>query len=105
MSKYCVVFVTAASPQEGKKVARQILEKKAAACVNIVSGIKSHYWWQGKIETANEVLLIIKTKKSLFTFLETLVKKIHRYTVPEIICLPIEKGSKDYLAWIDSSTK
>lgn len=105
MTKYSVVLITVSSSEEGEKIARQILEKKFAACVNIVPGITSLYWWKGKIETASEFLLIVKTKMSLFDSLMSLVKKIHSYTVPEIICLPIEKGNKDYLDWIRSSVK
>lgn len=102
---YVVVFITCADEKEGEKISQGLVEKKLVACVNLVPKIISRYWWQGKIETASEVLLIIKTKKSLVDKLITEVKKLHSYTVPEIIALPIIAGNKDYLAWIDKSVR
>lgn len=101
MSEYIVVFVTVASRKEAKQISRKILEKKLAACVNIISSISSQYWWKGKIDSSKEFLLIIKTKKELFSKLKDSIKKVHSYTVPEIIALPIVSGNVEYLNWID----
>jgi periplasmic divalent cation tolerance protein len=103
MNKYIVVFVTAPNKLEAKKISAAVLNKKLAACANMLSGIDSHYWWRGKIERAREVLIIMKTSRKLFARLAAEVKKNHSYEVPEIIALPIIVGSKDYLKWIGES--
>lgn len=103
MSRYAVVFVTTGSKKEAKKISQEVLEKKLAACVSIVPSISSQYWWEGKIDSSKEVLLIIKTKKELFGKLKNSIKKIHSYTVPEIIALPIIYGNSEYLDWIDET--
>jgi len=103
--EHVVVFITAPSMEEGKKIARKVVEEKLAACANIVPALHSIYWWQGKIETADEVMLIVKTKSSMVTRLVDRVKKLHSYTVPEIVALPIMDGNRDYLKWIDDSLK
>lgn len=102
--RYIVVFVT--SPRKSyKRITRKIVELKLAACVNIIEGIRSRYFWEGKICEDKEVLLIIKTKGSLFSKLMEEIKKLHPYKVPEIISLPILKGNREYLSWIKQSTK
>lgn len=104
-TKYVVIFVTCANKEEGEKISQGLVKKRLAACVNSIPRITSRYWWQGKIETAEEVLLIIKSKKSLVNRLINEVKKLHSYTVPEIIALPIIDGNKDYLNWINDSLR
>lgn len=104
MEKFIVALVTASSEEEAKKIARVLVEKKLAACVNIIKGVQSVFRWKGKLSEENEVLLIIKTKSKHFKNLEDEVKKLHSYDVPEIIALPIVTGSKDYLFWLDSET-
>lgn len=98
-----VVFITASSEEEARKIAEALLNRRKAACVNIVPNIHSLFWWEGKLDTAQESLLIVKTKASLFTELVSLVKGIHSYKVPEIIALPIVAGSEDYLNWLDNT--
>ena len=105
MNNFIVVFVTVKDRTEAKKLTKALLGKKLAACVNIIPKVESAYWWKGKIEKADELLLIIKTRKSLLNKLIIEVKKNHSYTVPEIISLPITGGNKDYLNWIGESTK
>jgi periplasmic divalent cation tolerance protein len=78
-----------------------LVSKGLAACVQILPGLESHYRWKGKKETSSEVLLICKTRSSLYKQLEKALLKNHPYEVPEIVCLPITKGSKTYLKWID----
>lgn len=102
---YIIVFITAGSKEEAQKIAKGLLENKLAACVNIIENIGSHFWWQGKIDNAQEALLIIKTRKTLFNKLVNKVKSLHSYDVPEIIALPIIAGNKQYLDWLSDSTK
>jgi len=101
--KYIVVFVTASSLSEAKKISDNLLSRKLVACVNIVPKVRSNFIWKGNIDKANEVLLIAKTKFSKFNELKKQVKKNHSYEVPEIIALPIIAGNKEYLKWIDES--
>ena len=100
-----VVFVTAKDQEEAKNIARELVNRKLVACANIVLGIQSIFWWEGKADESMEVLLILKTKKSLFKKVEAAVKALHSYKVPEIIALPIIGGSKDYLKWVNDSVK
>ncbi len=101
---HTIVFITVLSPEEGEKIANSLVKKRLAACVNIVPGLRSIYRWEGKICDDKELLLIAKTTEGLFARLETEVKSLHSYKVPEIIALPIVNGSKDYLDWIDENT-
>ncbi|MDO8491454.1 MAG: divalent-cation tolerance protein CutA [Dehalococcoidia bacterium] len=102
----CAVFlVTASSEEEAKKIAHLLLEKRKAACVNIVPGVISSYWWKGKLESASESLLIIKSKASLADEIVEMVKSVHSYQVPEIVALPIIAGNPDYLAWIGDEVR
>jgi periplasmic divalent cation tolerance protein len=96
-----VIFVTTSSEKEAHKIADLLLKKRKAACVNIVPKVDSSFWWQGKLDSAQESLLIIKTKASLLPEIVELVKAAHSYEVPEIIALPIIGGNEDYLKWID----
>ncbi|MCX6113460.1 MAG: divalent-cation tolerance protein CutA [Proteobacteria bacterium] len=105
MTKYIVILVTAPSRKEAKKIADAVLDKKACACVNIINGVKSLFYWKGKIDNAQESLLVIKTKKTAYRNIEKIIKNIHSYTVPEIIALPIVFGSRDYLNWIENTVK
>jgi periplasmic divalent cation tolerance protein len=96
-----VVFITVGSQEEGRRVATALLEGRKAACVNIVPKVESHFWWQGKLDTDQELLLIVKTKASLVDELISLVKSVHSYDVPEVIALPVIGGNQDYLDWLD----
>ncbi len=100
-----VVYITVPNEEEAARIARALVEARLAACVNILKDIRSIYSWQGKIEDESEVLMIVKTKKSLFKVLSAKVKKLHSYTVPEIIALPIIEGLEDYLKWLKETTK
>ena len=102
-TNYTVVLVTAKDKKEATKIARGLLEKKLIACANIIEGVQSLFWWQGKIDSSKEVLLLLKTKNILFKKVAARVKTLHSYQTPEIIALPIVEGSKDYLGWISSS--
>lgn len=100
-----VVLVTTPDQAQGAVVAEALLSRKLAACVNMLPGVVSRYRWQGAIETATEVLLIIKTRMDLVPALTEAVKAVHQYTVPEIIALPVTGGNAEYLRWIDASTQ
>ena len=104
MTDYIVVFVTAPE-NEAAALAKALVEERLAACVNIVPGLRSIYWWQGKIETAPEVLCIMKTRRNLFETLRDRVRELHSYEVEEIIALPIVAGNLPYLDWIKANTK
>jgi periplasmic divalent cation tolerance protein len=100
---FCVVLITASSSEEAEKITRVLVEEKLAACVSQVPGVKSTYWWKGKVETASEILLVAKTLKTKVKTLIKAVKKNHSYSVPEVIALRIKDGNKDYLKWIQES--
>lgn len=102
---YSVFFITCPNFKSAKKITEHLLKKKLVACVNILPVIKSEYWWKDKIENHSEVLMIVKTKTNLYNQIEREVKKLHPYTVPEIISFKIDKGNKDYLNWISEVTK
>ncbi len=103
-SDYIVVFVTVNNTEEAQKLAQLLLKGRRAACVNIIPGVDSHFWWQDKIDSAQESLLVIKTKASLLPDIIKSVKKNHSSDVPEIIALPVFGGNQDYLDWIDQET-
>ena len=102
---YRVILVTAANKKEARRIAKSLINHKFAACVNIISGMESFFWWKGKIDSAKEVLLIIKSRKEKLPQIIRLVKSIHSYEIPEIISLPITTGFKPYLKWIDESLR
>ena len=103
-SSYIVVLVTTGSPEEAKKISSALLEQKKAACVNIVPQVSSHFRWQGELDSADESLLIIKTRASLLDEIVKIVKELHSYEVAEVIALPIVGGNPDYLDWIGEET-
>lgn len=99
------MFVTAPDHDVGRKLATRILEGKHAACVNIIPSVESHYWWNGTIESSNEVLLLIKTTKDHAAALEKLVLELHPYETPEFVGMAIDFGNKKYLEWISESLR
>jgi periplasmic divalent cation tolerance protein len=103
-SELIIVYITAPAEEEAAGLARALVESKLAACVNIVSNVRSVYSWQGRIEDDRELLMIVKTQRHLFDRLASKVREIHSYDVPEIIALPIVEGSPDYLKWLQEST-
>ena len=95
-----VIYITTGTDEEAQKVAEELLKQRKAACVSILPGVSSIFWWQDKLDSAQEILLIVKTKASLVDEIVRLVTEIHSYDVPEIIALPIVGGNRDYLEWI-----
>ena len=104
LPEFLVALVTCESADRGAKIARGLLDKHLAACVNILPGAKSLYWWEGKIEESAECVLIIKTRESLLGELTAEVKRLHSYTVPEVVAFRIEGGNPDYLRWLADET-
>lgn len=102
---YRLVLCTAPSLRQARQLAGILLEKKAAACISLIPGLESHYCWKNKREKSREVLLLIKTRTSLYRKVEQLLKKNHPYEVPEILALPVEQGLEAYLGWIKKETK
>lgn len=103
--KNCVIYCTVPNEFTGNLIANTLVEEKLAACVNIVPEITSVYTWQDVVQTEKEYLLIIKTQEDLFEKVERTIKSLHENTVPEIIALPIIKGSKEYQEWIVKETE
>jgi periplasmic divalent cation tolerance protein len=98
-----IVLSTAGSEDEARKIARHLVERQLAACVNIVPHVESIYRWQGKVESSGEWLLIIKTTVEKFPEVRGAVRKLHSYELPECIAVNIEDGSLEYLEWLGSS--
>ncbi len=105
MTDKVVVFVTAATRRESKKIACHLVENRLAACVNIIQPMESIYRWEGKIADEKEFLLMIKSTRGIFPELRAEILKIHSYRTPEIVCLSIVDGSRDYLEWITGSVR
>jgi periplasmic divalent cation tolerance protein len=101
MTGKVVVLSTCASADEASRIARHLVEKRLAACVNIVPGIQSVYHWQGAVEESAEFLLVIKSRRDLFDRLKQEIAAVHSYTVPEAVALPIVDGAATYLDWMD----
>ena len=102
-AKFAIVLVTAPDLKIARALAKAALQAKLIACANLVPKIESHYWWQGKIESGAEVLLILKTQKSKLAALEKLVLAQHPYNTPEFLVLPLVAGSQKYLDWLAGS--
>ncbi len=100
----CLIMVTAPKREVATDIAEKALSGKLAACVQLVPGLESHYWWEGKVQCDEEILLLFKTRKELTTDLHKLVVQLHPYDTPEFVELPITGGSQPYLDWIKSST-
>lgn len=100
-----LVLTTVSSLEEGKQLARALVERRLAACVNIIPQIESIYWWKGEVEEAREYLLLIKTKEEAFERLREAISELHSYEVPECISLSVDDGTAAYLNWIDESVR
>mmetsp|Transcript_2374 Transcript_2374/g.6572 ORF Transcript_2374/g.6572 Transcript_2374/m.6572 type:complete len:162 (+) Transcript_2374:381-866(+) len=102
---HAVYYVTVNSKTLGVKIAESLLTDKLAACVNIIPGVESMYWWEGKVETDQELLLMIKSSRALLNQITKRVKEQHEYDTPEVIAVPIVGGSTQYLNWIKENTR
>ena len=101
---FIVVLITAGSVEEGERIAGSLVDNHLVACVNVVPSVKSIFFWEGKTDQQSEVLLIAKSRKALLNQIIEHVKKIHSYSVPEIIAIPVIGGSEDYLKWVEENT-
>jgi periplasmic divalent cation tolerance protein len=100
-SKFRIVLVTGGSTAEARKIAKAVVEKRLAACVNIIGReVESIYWWKGKVESGRERLLMMKTSAERVKELEKEVRRMHSYEVPEFLVMEVEGGSKEYLKWL-----
>ena len=104
MSEALLVFVTIASPEQGEKLAAELVDRRLAAGVNLLPGVQSIYRWKGEIRRASETLLLIKTSRCRFEELSRTIRELHSYEVPQIIAAEIDVGSEDYLRWVVEST-
>jgi len=102
MSEYAIVLITTPDEEMAAKIAKSLVKNQLAACVSIIPQVRSIYRWEGEICDDNEVQLIVKTVTEVFDQVQRVVKDIHSYDIPEIMLLPIENGSEDYLQWIDN---
>lgn len=105
--KNMTLLAVSTAPNEdiATNISKILLENRVTACVNIVSNVKSNYWWNGSIESSTEILLLIKTTEDKYSQLEDLIRKNHPYEIPEIIAFDIKKGFNKYLNWIEDETK
>ena len=104
MERAVLVYTTYPSVVEAEQAGRVIVERRLAACVNILPGMVSLYWWQGAIERGDEVVMIIKTRATLAEAVRAAVRQMHSYTTPAILVIPIENVDPDYHAWITAET-
>ena len=102
---FIVIYCTFPDSGTAEKVASILLNQKQIACANMIPGLESHYWWEGKIQKDREVLLMLKTQNKCFQEVEAVIKKNHPYQVPEIIALPVLQGNAPYLSWIQECVK
>jgi len=101
MTDKIVILSACDSEEQAARLARHLVELRLAACVNIVPGVRSFYRWKGALEDAVEWLLVIKSRRDLFSVISTELAKLHSYEVPEILAMPVVEGSENYLAWMD----
>jgi len=100
-----ILAMSACTPTEADTISQKLVESQLCACVNIVRGVTSIYRWKGKIQTDEECLLLMKTRKAHFDALQKKLKSLHSYEVPEFIAVPIAAGSAEYLKWVSDSVR
>jgi periplasmic divalent cation tolerance protein len=105
MTDFQIILSTCADREQAERIARRLVEQQVAACVNILPGVQSIYRWQGNIESAAEVLMVIKTSASLVSEVQSIIASLHSYEVPELLVLPVSGGSEAYLAWLKASLR
>ena len=105
MTKYIQALTVTREKKEAEKIARTIVEQRLAGCAQVLGPIMSTYWWDGKVEEVEEWLCIMKSRGDLYSELESTICLIHSYDVPEILAVPVTKGSKSYLSWLEGELK
>ena len=104
MDELIIIFMTASSSEEAELISNSLLEKRLIACSNTISDMNSTFWWKGKVQKENEILIIAKSQKSHLNEIIKIVKSLHSYDVPEILAIPIIGGNPDYLDWLIKET-
>ena len=104
MAEFNLIYMTAASDDEAMRIGRTLVEERLAACANVIPGMRSLYWWDGRVQDDKETVLIVKTRAELVAALTERVKALHSYAVPCVVALPIEAGNSAYLDWLRSET-
>ena len=102
---YCIINCTVENKSTAVEISKKLLSKKLIACCSIIPSVLSVYHWKGEVKEDNEVLMVMKTETELFSAIEEEIKKMHSYDIPEIICIPIINGNREYLDWVDKETK
>ena len=105
MGSYIQVSTTVGTKEDADKIAKTLVERRAAACVQVIGPIRSTYRWKGRLEEATEWLCVMKTREDLYADLEASLKALHPYEVPEIVAVPVTRGNEGYLRWIDEETQ
>jgi periplasmic divalent cation tolerance protein len=105
VTEFIQVVTTTETKEQAQRLAQAVVEKRLAACAQIVGPISSTYWWQGKIETTEEWMCVMKSRSDVFGELEKAIRENHSYEVPEIVALPITAGSESYLMWLGAELK
>lgn len=105
MDKMVFLYVTTSSPEEAEKIGKALLERRLCACVNIYPDVRSYFWWEGKIDSAKEAILIVKTRESLVLETERVIKENHSYTCPCIVKIPVEAVFKPFEEWLFRETQ
>lgn len=100
----CLIYMTAGSHEEAARIGKTLVAERLAACVNLIDGMRSMYWWQGEVHEDGETVLIAKTRRALVDALTERVKSLHGYDCPCVVSLPIEGGNAEFLAWIEAET-
>lgn len=103
--KFNLIYITTKDKAEAKKIGRALVENRLAACANIINNMESFYWWKGKVQKGEEVVLVLKTKENLVSELIAKARSLHSYQCPCIVSLPIVDGNKAFLDWIKQETK
>jgi periplasmic divalent cation tolerance protein len=104
-SAVVVIFATAPDTESAERLARTLVEERLVACANVVPGLRSHYWWEGEVQSSDEVLLLMKARRSDVAEVAERVKSLHPYSLPEVIAAPIVAGLEAYLDWVRGATE
>jgi len=103
--EFIIIIVTCGSGKEARAIANYLLEERLVACANIMPGVQSKFWWEGRIDHQEEVVMFLKTRGCNFSQVERQIKRFHSYDVPEIVAVPVIKGSRPYLNWLKQTVK
>ncbi|MBW7849173.1 MAG: divalent-cation tolerance protein CutA [Rhodospirillales bacterium] len=102
--EHCLIYVTASSRTEAESLARRLVEERLAACANVIERITSYYWWEGEVQSGEEAVVIAKTRRDMVEDVVAAVKRMHSYSCPCVVALPIVAGNPDFLNWIAAET-